>query len=158
MSASKQRDLSFATEDQVIAEIARLQRGYAKNGNWSLAQIAWHLVIPLERYLSPPADPSAKMTPQQLAMKERFVDVCVKTGKLPPHAMTAPPDWTPPPTANDSDIARFEAGLIKLKNYPHAMVEMGPIGPVTTAEYRRVILVHAAHHLNYLEPTAQGGG
>src|SRR5439155_12435353 len=82
------RVLSFASEDGVIAEVARLRRGgYRQVGNWSLPQIAWHLVIPLDQYLTPPASPDAQPTPEQRAMKERFVDFIVTHGELPPFAM-----------------------------------------------------------------------
>lgn len=147
-------NLKFANENEVLADVARLRRGFTPHGNWTLAQIAWHVVIPLEQYLNSPQTPDAKPTPEQAAMQARFVDYIVETGHVPPHARTAPPSWTPPPTAGDGDIARLEAGLHKLKGYPHALVEMGPLGPVAIAKCRLVHLVHAAHHLSFLEPTA----
>jgi hypothetical protein len=152
-ATSTRRPLAFATEDGVSAEVRRLRRGeYKQTGNWSLAQISWHLVIPLDQYLNPPASPDVKPTPEQQAMKARFVDYIVANNALPPFANTAPPAWTPPSTASDADVDRLIAGLQKLKNYPHELVEMGPIGPVPIAECRRVHLVHAAHHLSFLQP------
>ncbi|HSV13469.1 MAG TPA: DUF1569 domain-containing protein [Tepidisphaeraceae bacterium] len=152
-STPTRRPLAFATEDGVLAEVARLRRhGYQKTGNWSLPQIAWHLMIPIDAYLNPPASPDIQPTPEQAKMKAGFVDYIVANGKLPPHATTAPPSWTPPADAGDADVERLVIGMNKLKNYPHAMVEMSVIGPVPIAECRRVHLVHAAHHLSFLQP------
>src|SRR5207247_2619023 len=99
----KRRALSFATEDGVLAEVARLRRhSYRQNGNWTLAQIAWRLTIPLENFVNAPLSPDIKPTPEQAKLKAGFVDYIVANNKLPPHAMTAPPSWTPPADAGDA--------------------------------------------------------
>jgi hypothetical protein len=149
--ARERRSLKFRNEDEVIAEINRLRRGYRQTGKWSLAQIAWHVAVPMEKYTAPPASPDAKRTPEQDEIKVRFVDP-ILAGQIP-IMRDAPPNTVPPETANESDIARFEAALQKLKTYPHAMIEMGPIGPVPADECRQCHLFHAAHHLSFLEPT-----
>jgi hypothetical protein len=152
-SPPTRRPLSFATEDGVQAEVARQRRhGYEKTRNWSLPQIDWLLMIPIEAYLNPPSSPDVQPTPEQAKMKAGFVDYICANNKLPPQATTAPPSWTPPADASDADIERLVMGMNKLKNYPHAMVEMSVIGPVTIGECRRVHLVHAAHHLSFLQP------
>lgn len=155
MSTPARPGLKFASEDEVIADLARLRRGFIKRGNWSLAQIAWHLAIPLDKHLHPPASPDAQPTAEQLEKQVRFVDYIIEHEKAPAFAANAPPAWVPPETADESDIARFEAGLERLKNYAHAIVEMGPLGPVSIDKCRRVHLMHIAHHLSFLEPAAK---
>jgi hypothetical protein len=149
---SDRRRLEFRTEVEVLAEVARLRRGWRRRGNWTLPQVAWHLASLIEKFLESPADPAARRTPQQEALKAGFVDYIIAHGKPPPHATTAPPAFTPPSSATDADIDRFEHQLRRLKAYPHALVEMGPIGPVAIEECRACHLAHAAHHLSFIEP------
>ena len=57
----------------------------------------------------------------------------------------------------DEAIADIEAiinGLRKLQTYPHSLVDMGPFGPVPIEEFRRLNLMHLAHHLHFLNPTS----
>lgn len=148
---SDRRPLRFKTEDDVLAELAQLKRGYVRRGNWTLAQVAWHVGLPLEKHMSPPPD-GLERTAEQEVRKKGFVDHIIATGAPPPGAREAPPGFVPPDTAGDAEIDRYEANLRKLKAYPHARVLMGAIGPVTIEEFRACNLVHAAHHLSFLDP------
>lgn len=145
------RALQFKSEDEAIAEVDRLRRGYRRHGKWSLGQIAWHLALPMSKHLEP-APPGAQPTPEQTAIKAGFVDVIVQTGKPPAHAKTAPPSFMPPETAGDADIDNFKSQMLRMKQIDYPMVAMGPIGPVPTAEVRLCHLAHASHHLSFLTP------
>jgi hypothetical protein len=149
------RALRLECEDDVLRELGRLRRGYVQGGKWTLAQIAWHVGLPIEKHLSPPP-PGAQRTPEQEAIKVRFVDHIIATGTPPPGAKDAPPNFIPPETASDADIDRYEATLKRMKEYPHDRVMMGPIGPVTIAEFRACNIVHAVHHLSFLHPALPG--
>ena len=147
------RALQLQTEQQAIDEIARLRRGCRQTGNWTLAQVCWHVCLPIDKHLHPPEPMDLAPTPEQATIKARFVDHIIANGQPPPFAKDAPPGFIPPATANDADIDRYVAALQRMQAYPHPKVMMGPVGPVTTAEFRTCNLVHAAHHLAFLVPT-----
>lgn len=147
--------LRFQTEDDVIARIALLRRGYVKKGNWTLAQICWHVGLPIRTHLKPPEPMDLQRTPEQEERKVRFVDYIVAHRKAPEYAKTAPPSFVPPETAGEAEIEEYIAALRTLKAYPHPKVLMGPVGPVTIEEFRTCNLVHAEHHFGFLEPAGK---
>jgi hypothetical protein len=146
------RDLHFKSEDEVIAELGWLRRGYRQLGQWTLPQIAWHLSKPIELYLVAPEDFSAKPTPEQAQRQATFFERCHRPRGF--DGMTAPGPMTPPAECGEEDIDRYIAQLRRLKAYPHEVVEMGPVGPAPFAECRNAHLAHAAHHLSFLVPLA----
>jgi hypothetical protein len=149
---AQRRTLSFANEDEAIAEIDRLRAGgYRKTKNWTLAMMCWHVGGGVDQILTPPASP--RPTPEQAAKKRGFIDVILTTGR-PPGKFEAPPEITPKPDCPETEIDRYRAGLLKLRDYPHALVDFGPFGPVPIAEVRKLMLMHTAHHLSFLIPTA----
>lgn len=152
MSTAAPRTLNFETEQQVIDEVARLRRGYRQGGNWTLAQICWHVGRPVELFLAPPEPMDLAPTPEQAKKKAGFVDYILTHRTAPPGTKDAPPPMVPPPTAAPPDIDHYLALLHRLRDYPHPKVMMGPVGPVTVAEFRACNLFHAAHHLAFLVP------
>jgi hypothetical protein len=148
--ASPPRALTFGDEDAVIGDVEQLRRGYEKRGGWSLPQVCWHLAAFIT--LQPPADPNDRMTPEQSSQLESFLKTIATRGG--PNRWQAPRAVQPPADAGENDIERFIDAMRRLKTYPHAKVVMGPLGPAPIAEYRRAHLLHAAHHLGFLVPTA----
>ncbi|MBC7783000.1 MAG: DUF1569 domain-containing protein [Burkholderiales bacterium] len=151
---SPTRSLQLDTEEQVLTEIANLRTGYRQTGNWTLAQICWHVGVPLDKFLNPPEPMDLAATPEQAAIKERFVDYVIAHRAPPPYIKESPPQMMPPPNAGDDAIDGYIENLHKLKAYPHPRVMMGPVGPVTAEEFRICNLFHASHHLSFLEPVA----
>jgi hypothetical protein len=149
-SAVPVRILKFADEDQAIAEIQRLRRGYRKTKNWTLPMICWHVGGLADPIMTPP--PSTTPTPEEAARKKGFLDVILETGR-PPGNFEAPPDATPKPDCPEDEVDRYIVALKKLKSYPHSHVNFGPFGPVSVGEFRTLMLMHTAHHLAFLEPT-----
>lgn len=149
---TERRSLAFTCEDDVIADLAWLRRGYMQAGNWSLPQASWHLSLLIEKYLEPPADPNAKPTEEQAKKQAGFFTKARTPGGFA--GMTAPPPVCPPANCTEADVDRFIAQLRRLKAYPGDIVEMGPLGPAPIAECRNAHVAHAAHHLSFLIPTA----
>jgi hypothetical protein len=147
---SEKRRLKFDSIDEVIAEIARLRPGYRQLRNWNLPMMGRHITLTIERFLMPPAN--SVPTPDEAARKAAFVDVVLATFRPPP-GLIPPPDLMPPPDCTEADIDRAISALEKLKSYPHPLVAMGAMGPVSIDEFRRLNLIHIAHHLGYLIPT-----
>ena len=78
--SNARRQLSFDSEDDVIAEVQRLRRGCAQTGAWSLPQMCAHLDKAVQFRMQP--GPFAADTPEQLKNKER-IPAIFATGKLP---------------------------------------------------------------------------
>ena len=149
---SERRHLKLTTEDQALAEIATLRRGYRQLGNWTLPMAAKHFVLVSANALKPPASPTP--TPEQAARKAAFFDVILQTG-TPPKNFNPPPEMLPTPDCDDKDVDRMESVLRAMKAYPHPLVATGPFGPVPITEFRSLQLMHLGHHLGFLVPTAQ---
>ncbi len=150
MTAARQPQ--YKTEDDVIADVRLLRQGYQPHGKWTLAQICWHIGLPLRANLKPPEPMDVAPTPEQAATKVGFVDYVLTHKAPPPHAKNAPPAFIPPEDAADSEIDRYIESLLELKAYEHPKVLMGPVGPVTIDEFRTLNIFHAAHHLGFLTP------
>jgi hypothetical protein len=151
VSDGRRRTLSFRSEDEAIAEIDRLRAGgYTKRGNWSLPMICWHLS---RGGLAPPK--SDTPTLEQAAAKKGFIDLILTNGKAPP-GFEAPPEMTPKPDCGDDVVLGFRKLLVDLKSYPHRFVDFGPFGPVPIEEVRKLTLMHANHHLSFLDPKQSG--
>jgi hypothetical protein len=144
------RKLNLRSEDDIIAEVNRLRKGYRKTGNWSLPQISWHVGTLIDKYLAPPV--SATPTPDETTKKVGFVDAMLKTRQSPP-GFEAPPQLVASPDLTDAAVDHFIESLKKMKTYAHPLVGMGPCGPVKIEEFRQVHCVHAEHHLGFLTPT-----
>lgn len=144
------RELHFADEDAIIADVQALRRGYEQRGDWTLPQICWHLAKIIGSNFDPPADPSAEQTPEQATRLQAFLARLATPGGS--SHWPAPPANQPPPDAGDADIDRFIEAMRRLKAYPHKKIVMGPLGPASIADCRRAHLLHAAHHLGFLIP------
>ena len=145
------RKVRYADERAAVADLDRLRKGYRQLGNWTLPMVARHVATVMSSGMKPPADPVA--TAEQSAMKKAFVDKILQTGN-PPKGFTPPPQYMPPADCSDTDVDRLIKALQKIAAYPHPLVDMGPFGPVTIADYRNLQLVHLAHHLGFLIPTS----
>ena len=146
---SEKRALQFNSEDDALAEIAKLRKGYRQLKNWNLPMVGRHASLVIQRGLQPPASPIP--TPEEAERKKAFVDVVLTTGR-PPAGFTPPPDIMPPADCDDTDISKMETALQALKTYPHPLVAMVAFGPVSIGEFRRLNLIHLAHHLGFLIP------
>jgi len=142
------RPLNFATEADAIADIERLRKGYIKSGNWSLAQIAYHVGFPIAHSPTPPQshEATADQKPMQ-AFLEKVVANGWPASKLDSSAAMSPPD-----EPSQGLIDELIQNLKRLAAYNAEYIDAGPFGPVLTSKYRRFQLIHIAHHLAFLKP------
>jgi hypothetical protein len=146
---SERRTLSFSSIDEIVADIEQLRaRGSVRCGNWSLAQICWHLNMAMRSAMRP--GPHAADTPQQLAMRPRLESI-LASGKLP-FAVQAPEQAVPPAECTDAAINEFLATLRAIKTFPGPFAPHRLFGSITGDELRRFNLIHCAHHLSHLIP------
>ena len=145
----KLRNVSYADEAAVIADVERLTKGCKSGGAWSLPQACFHLNYPIEQTLGNP-EPKSEATAQQKQM-QGFIDQVIANGW--PAGLKAPGEMAPPSDPGASAVDQLLASLRKLQTRKSGRVDAFLFGPVDTEKLRRFMLIHAAHHLSFFEPT-----
>jgi len=141
-------NLGFDTIDDAIADLHRLRDGYAQGGNWTLAQVCWHLnVATRARMRVGPFEPN---TPDQDARAPVFAKILAE-GRLP-EGLVAADTMVPPADADPTSVAQFVEALERLKAHPGPFAPHRLFGHMNDDDSRRQILIHSAHHLRYLLP------
>ncbi len=149
------RTLQFEHFDDVMPEVERLIQGHSTVGHWSLGQICRHLAIVLRRVVDLPAstphDPSQWVS---AAEKQRVLD----SGQLP-EGIPGPPEIMPGATLSDREEADgLRAALAHFRSSPGPVIPHRVFGPLSREEWDRLQLIHLAHHLSFVVPTAAGTG
>ena len=146
---SDRRALEYRNEDEVIADVARLRRGYTQAGSWSLPQMCHHLEKSIRYRMRPgPFEPT---TPEQEARRDQFHEIMAR-GRLP-DGIAAPEQMMPPQQCGDEAIDEFIAALKEFQAFPGPIAPHRLFGHLRDADARRLNLIHCAHHLSYLTPT-----
>ena len=147
--AVRRQSLSFADIDAIIADIRRLQRGYVKTGNWTLAQACWHLNATTSYLMSPPPADAAP-TPPDAAQRLAAI---FAAGKIP-DGLVAPEKVVPPEKCGDDSIEAYIATLQRLKTFAGPFTPHRLFGQFTAEQAKKHTLLHATRHLSFLVPTA----
>jgi hypothetical protein len=150
VSDGRRRQLSFNSEDEVIADVQRLRRGCVQHGGWSLPQMCAHLDKSVQSRMRP--GPFPPNTPEQDAREPQFRGILV-SGRLP-DGIAAPDTMMPPPQCGEDAIDALLATLTTFKRFPGPIAPHRLFGQLSDADARRLNLIHCAHHLSYLTPTA----
>ncbi len=149
-AAPARRTLKFNSCADALAEIRLLRRGYAKSGKWTLPQMGTHLSELMELMKDePPADDLA-LTEKQAASQAHFLEPLLAGGPMPQGGQN-----NPPADAGDDQIDRLQANFAKLDACPNDHVTSDALGPMPLEKWRRLHLLHAAHHLGFLVPTSK---
>lgn len=144
----KFRNVSYANEAAVIADVERLSKGCKSGGAWSLPQVCFHLNYPIERTLGNP-EPRGEPTEQQKQM-QGFIDQVIANGW--PAGMNAPAEMAPPADPGPEAISQLLTSLRRLEGTKSKRVDAFVFGPIDSEKLRRFMLIHAAHHLSFFEP------
>jgi hypothetical protein len=144
-----QRFLTFGSPKDVITEVNHLRKGYAQSGNWSLPQICWHLNFASSRNMEPPPYLDVPKRPETAEALQRVL----KAGRIPA-GVQGPERAMPPTDISESIFDDFFSTMTRLDTFtgpfrPHPM-----FGEMSLADGKRVHLIHCAHHLGFLSPTA----
>jgi len=146
-----QRILEFKDRADVVAELERLRRGgYTPRGKWDLFQMCDHLAYFVEGSL----DGHQFTTPWLFkALFGRLVlRRILKTGKM---KSGVPTPQKPTPQAGGDEaaaVARLTSALDRLFSHEGELHASPFFGYLTPDEWRRLHLIHCAHHLSMLEP------
>jgi hypothetical protein len=144
------RDLSFNSEDEVIADVENLRRGYVRLGGWTFEQVCWHLDKAVRYRMEP--GPHPPTTPEQAARAGVLKQV-LDSGKLP-NTIDAPDPMVPPANPGPEAVDSLIQALRDIKNFKGEIAPHRIFGKLPNADARRLNLIHCAHHLSYLIPTA----
>jgi hypothetical protein len=147
----QRRKLDFQSEAEVVSDINRLRAGNRKvAGKWTFGQTCWHLALPVKMCLRQPA--TTEPNDAQRAMHARLDELIAARGM--PEGLPAPAGTEPPADAGPDAADDVLADLAALTAYENTHVDFGPFGPVPVNKFREFVLIHAAHHLSFFEPTS----
>ena len=146
----QQRVLQFSDQTEIVAELQRLRRGYVARGNWDLSQTCDHLAYFVEGSLD---GHQFKVPWLFKVLFGRFVlRRILKSGKM---KAGVPTPQKPLPVAGADEpaaVARLTKALERLFAHNGELHASPFFGYLTPQEWRRLHVIHCAHHLGFLEP------
>jgi hypothetical protein len=143
--------LIFFSSDQVLADVARLRAaGYTSVGKLDLAQICTHLADSCDGYVRGFDIEGPWYMRRLLAPVVRWT---VLTFNWIPTGIRLP-DGFMPGSGGDADeaIARLRRELERFDGYRGECALHPFLGRMTLSQYRKLNLLHCAHHLSFLIP------
>jgi hypothetical protein len=153
----QKRLLKFADFEQLNDDIETLlSTGYQANGNWNLAQTLTHIAnwmrYPLDGFPKPPIFIQPIFWLMKVTVGGRIKRQILAEG-FKGGMPTAPQSV---PTADEkSDQEAFEflkQTIDRVNNHNGDLIPSPLFGPMDKATLVTVTLLHAEHHLGYLEP------
>jgi hypothetical protein len=146
--AERRQGLTYETIDDAIADIHRLRQGHVQAGNWTLAQICWHLTGATRNRMKPgPFEPNTREQDARAAIFKQ-----VLADRKLPSGLVAPDTMVPPSDADETWVSQFLETLEQLKTHKGPFAPHRLFGNMSDDDSRRQILIHAAHHLSHLVP------
>jgi hypothetical protein len=147
----KRRPLDFRSEDEVIAELERLERGgYVRAGNWGLGEICQHLCIFIRGSLDGFTGPHPPWYIRMLA--PLFVRRMLKTRRMP-EGVKIPAQFRPHPPCDDkAEVEELKQLLIRFRDHSGPLHPSPFGGDLGRDRCRQMHLIHCAHHLSFLHP------
>ncbi len=139
------RELSFATKEQVFADLDRLlANGYQQTGKWDLSQACQHCAY----FINGALDGHQFTVPWLLRFLfgRMVLKRMLSTGKM---RSGVPSPQKPPPQQGDdrAEAEKLKHSLDRLFNAPGKLHDSPFFGHLTDEEWRRLMLLHCAHHL-----------
>ncbi len=152
----KKRDLTFDQLDDIVVDTRRLLSGYRRNGNWTLGQTCSHIAdwmqFPLDGFPKPPLFMRVMFGIMKYTvapgMKKKILRDGFKGGM--PTAPETVPDADAMP--DSQGVEKLEKIIARLKTFQGELHPSPLFGPVDSETHLKVSMLHAAHHLGYLEP------
>jgi hypothetical protein len=151
------RSLEFASLDEIVIEVARLRDlGYRRRGNWGLAACCEHLAD----WMTFPMDGFPKMSlPMQCLISllrafqgKRLFRKILATKEMARGAPTIPATIHVTSIDDAPAVERYLQCIERLKRFRGPIHPSPLFGPMTYEELVAIQLIHAAHHLRFLEP------
>ena len=152
----KKRQLKFDSLDEMMSEVRSLkENGYVSNGNWTLGQTCGHvanwMTYPLDGFPVPPLPIRAifwVMKKTVVPGMKRKILAEGFTGGM----MTAPESVPKPDELTDQQgVEQLQKIVDRVKEFGGELIPSPLFGPMDKEMHVRVTLLHAEHHLGYLE-------
>lgn len=149
----QRRLLKLTTFDEAIGDIERLRtKGYRQAGNWSLGTTCDHLIKAMEYGLgSEPAKGFSWI--MRVTVGKFMLSWVLMRGQMP--AGVEAPDIFVPEEQQSDDPAVIDrcVALLKKTDLHDGPTNQSPIfGNMSLRQFKKLQLVHAAHHLSFLIP------
>ncbi|HZZ44130.1 MAG TPA: DUF1569 domain-containing protein [Tepidisphaeraceae bacterium] len=146
----ERRQIRYATPDDLIADVRGLcAGGYDAAGKWSLGQVCWHLNKSTSYMMS--AGPHVEPSAEQQAAGQQILKGVLAKGEIP-RGVEAPERALPPAEVGEGAIDEFVATMERFKSFPGPFAPHRLFGRLTSEDARRLVLIHAAHHMSHLVP------
>ncbi|MFO0945596.1 MAG: DUF1569 domain-containing protein [Planctomycetota bacterium] len=147
----QRRALDFRDFDALLNDIAELQkRGYRRLGQWDLSQILEHVGQGIEACLHGFPHQGSWFIRRLIGpiilksiLKKRHMDDGIKVPKW----------WLPGPAHDErQSVERFRKQVEDFKAFRGTPKQHPFFGPLPRETWEQLVLVHAAHHLSFLQP------
>lgn len=148
---TSRRELSFEDFESVLVDVQQLHEdGYDCVGAWDLAQICKHLAATLNGSVNglPFKAPwYVRLTVGRLAKRQ-----VLRSGRMP-EGVKIPVQFAPKPGGDpDRAVRQLQKAVGRFTEYDGAYADHPFFGKLTPDQWRRLHLVHCAHHLSFLIP------
>jgi hypothetical protein len=144
------RALVFQSLHDVVAEVDRLRAGsYRQAGKWDLSRITVHLAKSIgspfayEKSLPWPLRPIGRFIIRRIARVRKYPSF-----RFPMPRMLRPPAEI----SLDEAYEQLTGAVAKVESLPGPEIPFPPLGHIGLADFNRLQLLHAAHHLGFLVP------
>lgn len=145
------RELELRSLDDVVHEIERLREcGCTRRGNWNLSQMCVHLTETMRVGLDGDEPRLAWPLRKLFGLMLRRV---LRTRKMPSGAPTVArlrPTQTPTDDPATTDLCL--ATLAEARDFAGPLPPHPLIDKMTLDEWKDLMVIHAQHHLRFLEP------
>ena len=152
----EKRPLKLSNLDEILAEVNRLQsNGYQSKGNWNLAQTCNHLAdwmrFPMDGFPVPPAPIRFMMWIMNITVGGRMKRNILANG-FSPGMPTAPETAIQAHAMTEqAAIEKLASTIQRVKDHSGDLKPSPLFGPMDKETLIKVSLLHAEHHLGYLE-------
>lgn len=156
-SLPDKRVVKFNELNEIVSEVqSLLDNGYQRKGNWSLGQACGHLAkwmtYPIDGFPVPPIFLRPVFWIMKVTMAKRMKAQIFAEGFKP--GMPTAPESVPSEAEFDDQqgVDQLKAAVERLSQFNGELKPSPLFGPMDKATLTKVSLLHAEHHLGYLEP------
>jgi len=150
MPTAAQRQLSFNSLDDVSREVTALHEGgYEQLGDWALGQMCRHLAFPMNAGLEGRMNFKAPIMIRLLrpVIRRSFFT----TRKIKP-GLPAPPGTTFEPGDDAAAVEELRQAIQRVQQHGGPWPKHPFLGKLSGEQWREFHVIHAQHHLGFLEP------
>ena len=153
------RSLSFDNFQSMLDEANRLnENGYTSHGNWTLGQSCGHVAewlrYPMDGFPTPPIFLRPIFWAIKVTMAKRMAKKILNEG-FKGGVPTAPESVPKVEELSDAaGIAQLQDVVNRAEQFQGQLLPSPLFGDMDRETWMKVGLLHAAHHLGYLEPKA----